>query len=139
MLKTAIETSQNIARTMSVLAIVAVLLSVIGLFSLVSLEALRRMRELAIRRVVGANAGQIGWILHKNYLLVFALGLLLGCGGGWFLSKMLMDSIFKISYGVPVFALLASSFGMIALAVLTIGLKIWQTLRVNPAEVLRSE
>ena len=139
MLKEAIEVSANIARTSGVLSILAVLLSAAGLFSLVSLEALRRMRELAIRRVVGASSGQVGWILQKNYIWVFALGLLIGCAGGWFLAKSLMDSIFQTNFGVPAWALLMSSFGMVALALVTIGVKIWQTLRINPAVVLRGE
>lgn len=139
MLKEAIEVSDNIARTMSVLATVAVLLSLIGLFSLVSLEALRRMRELAIRRVVGASAGHIGWILHRNYVVVFIVALAIGCAGGWALGKSLMDSIFETNYGVPISAMLLSCLGMLAFAVSTIGLKIWQTLRANPADILRND
>ena len=139
MLREAIQVSDNIAYTMGVLSGVAVLLSIIGLFSLVSLEALRRMREVAIRRVVGAQAGHIGWILHKDYALIFVAALGVGCIGGWFLSGMLMDSIFLIHYGVPAYALWAGSSGMLGLALLTIALKTAQTLRTNPANILRGD
>ena len=50
-----------------------------------------------------------------------------------------MDSIFKINIGVQPAALLWSTLGVLAVAAATIGLKLWQTLRVNPAEVLRGE
>lgn len=139
MMREAIEASDNIARSMVGFAGVAILLCITGLFSLVSLNVMRRMREVAIRRVMGASSGHISWILNKNYAWIFAVALLAGCLGGRFLALKLMDSIFKFNIGVQPQALLYSALGIIGMAALTIGFKIWQTLRVNPADVLRGE
>ena len=139
MMRDAIEASDNIARSMVGFAGVAILLCITGLFSLVSLNVMRRMREVAIRRVMGASSGHISWVLNKNYAWIFAAALLAGCLGGRFLALKLMDSIFKFNIGVQPQALLYSALGIIGMAALTIGFKIWQTLRVNPADVLRGE
>ena len=139
MLREAVEASDNIATSMVGFAGVAILLSITGLFSLVSLNVLRRMREVAVRRVLGASATQVGWILNKSYGWIFGFAVLLGCVGGRFLALKLMDSIFKINIGVQPTALLVSTLGVLAVAAGTIGLKLWQTLRVNPAEVLQGE
>jgi putative ABC transport system permease protein len=139
MLRQAIEVSDNVATTMFVFAGIAILLTITGLFSLVSLNVLRRLREVAVRRVMGASAGHIAWILNKNYILVFFFAILAGCIGGWVLARLLMDSIFRINIGVHPGVLIYGTFGILAVAAATIGLKIWQTLRVNPADVLRGD
>lgn len=138
-LREAAQVSDNIATSMIWFAGIAILLSITGLFSLVSLNVLRRMREVAVRRVLGASASQIGWVLNRNYAWAFGTAIVLGCLGGRFLALQLMDSIFKINIGVQASALTVSTFGVLAVAAATIGLKLWQTLRVNPAEVLRGE
>ncbi len=139
MLRDAVEVSDNIAMSMAVFALVAILLCVTGLFSLVSLHALRRMREVAIRRVLGASVREVAWILNKNYGLIFGLAIVAGCAGGYFFSISLLDSVFKINFGVSPVALIAGSVGIMVVAAATIGLKLWQTLQVNPADVLRGE
>jgi ABC-type antimicrobial peptide transport system permease subunit len=120
-------------------AMVAILLCITGLFSLVSLNVMRRLREVAIRRVMGASGTHISWILNKNYVWIFAAALLIGCVGGRFLALLMMDSIFKFNIGVQPQALIYSTLGILSIAAITIGVKIWQTLRINPAEVLRGE
>lgn len=139
MMRGAAEVSDNIASTMVGLAGLAILLSITGLFSLVSLNVLRRMREVAVRRVLGASAGQVGWVLNKSYGWIFLVAVVLGCFAGRFLAGSLMDSIFKINLGVQSAALVWSSLGVLAVAAATIGLELWQVLRVNPAGVLRGE
>jgi putative ABC transport system permease protein len=139
MIRPAIEVSDNIANSTAIFAGVAILLSITGLFSIISLNVLRRMKEVAIRRVMGASAIHVTWILNKSYCWVFVFSILIGCAGGWFFSKLLMDSIFKINFGVHGNTLIFSALGLLLVAGLTIALKIWQTMRINPAEVLRGD
>jgi hypothetical protein len=139
MLREAIEVSDNVASSMGVFSMVTVLLGMAGLFSLISLDVLRRLREMAIRRVMGASAYQVAWMLHRHLIWVFLLAVALGCAGGWFLAKSLMDSIFKINFGVPPTALLLGALGVMLVAGATIAFKLVQMLRVSPAEVLRGD
>ena len=97
------------------------------------------MREVAVRRVMGASAGQVAWVLNKSYGWIFGFAVLLGCVGGRVLTMKLMDSIFKINIGVQSGALIWSTLGILLVAFATIGIKLYQTLRVNPADVLRGD
>ena len=94
---------------------------------------------MAVRRVLGASAGQVAWILNRSYSWILLFAIIVGCMGGRFLALKLMDSIFKINVGVEAAAMLWGAFGMVAVATATIGLKLWQTLRINPADVLRGD
>ncbi len=132
------EVSANIAESMGVFALIALLLSVTGLFSLISLEVLRRLREVCIRRVMGASAGHVAWVLNRQYLLIFGVATIIGCVGGRMFAILLMDSIFKINHGVSSAALVAGASAVLLVAFATIGAKLRETLRTNPAEVLRS-
>jgi hypothetical protein len=138
-IREALEASENIARSMYFFSLVTILFTIAGLFSLTSLNILKRMREIAIRRVMGARAGNIAYLLNKNYIWIFGLALLTGSLGGRFLALTMMNSIFKINAGVQPGALAVSAFGIIFIAASTIGVKIWQTLRLNPSDVLRGD
>ncbi|MBD2699245.1 ABC transporter permease [Spirosoma sp. BT702] len=131
--------STNIAETMGVFALVTVLLAVSGLFSLISLNILKRMREVAIRRVLGATGPQVGWILHKNYLWILVIATFSGCAFGYFLAITLMNSVFKINNGVSSAVIILSAISVLAIAFFTIILKLLQTLKINPVTSLSSE
>lgn len=137
MVAEAVEVSDNIAESMAFFSLVAILLCITGLFSLVSLNILKRLRELSIRRVLGASVGHITWILNRNYITIFVGAIVFGCAFGRVLALKLMDSIFQINYGVSAMTLIVSSLCVMVVALATIGFKIWQTLRSNPADVLR--
>ncbi|GAB4027559.1 ABC transporter permease [Spirosoma gilvum] len=131
--------STSIAVTMGVFSLVTVLLAISGLFSLISLNVLKRMREVAVRRVLGATGAQVGWVLHKNYLWILAIATLVGCSLGYYMAIMLMNSVFKINNGVSAVAIILSAIAVLIIAFSTILLKLWQTLQLNPVDALKAE
>jgi len=133
------DVSKTVAHTMGVFAMITVLLAVSGLFSLISLNVLKRVREVAIRRVLGATGTQIGWLLNKSYVWVLVVAIVTGCSGGYLLGLSLMNSIFKMNNGIPTSALVFSAIGVVGVAFFTILLKLWQTLRINPADSLKAD
>jgi ABC-type antimicrobial peptide transport system permease subunit len=66
------------------------------------------MREIAIRKVVGAEAKHIFQLILKGYSWIFLLATGIGCYSGYVLSKLLMDMIFRINAGVSVVSLILS-------------------------------
>jgi ABC-type lipoprotein release transport system permease subunit len=139
MMMEATEASDNIARSMGMISIITVLLGCIGLFSIISLDVLRRMREVAVRRVMGASAANITWVLNRNLLAILAFSVITGCFFGWFFTKKLMDSIFYFNVGIHPSTILAGALGVLLITSVTIGLKVWRTLQINPATVLRND
>lgn len=120
-------------------AVITVILTTVGLFALISLNIVRRMKEIAIRRVVGASLKNITVLLNFRYFLISFLGVLVGTAGGYFLVRSLLDSIFAVHVGVEPWVLGLAGMGVLGIIVLTILLKMLGVIRMNPARVLRSE
>ena len=121
------------------LAIVATLLSMIGLYTLVSLSILNRTKEIGIRKVMGAPIPRILLVLSKRFLFILAISSLIGCVGGYYLSLMMLDSIWDqfldFTAGIYIYSVLI----MFVMTVATITGKIYQAALQNPVTCLRYE
>jgi ABC-type antimicrobial peptide transport system permease subunit len=135
----AYHTSNSIAKIFSWFAIVSILLTATGLFALVSLTALKKMKEIALRKVVGASPRHILVLINKGYFWVFIIAAILGCYGGWALTKLLLDMIFRINTGVGSGSVIWSVVVLFIIAAVTSGIKVWQAVRTNPVKLLRTE
>jgi ABC-type antimicrobial peptide transport system permease subunit len=135
----AYDTSKSIAKIFSWFAIVSILLTATGLFALVSLTALKKMKEIALRKVVGASPHHILVLINKGYFWVFMVATIFGCYGGWALTKLLLDMIFKINAGVGPRSVIGSALVLFIIAAVTSGIKVWQAVRTNPVKLLRAE
>ena len=120
-------------------AVITVVLTSVGLFALISLNIVRRMKEIAIRRVVGATLQNITVLLNFRYFLISILGVLVGAAGGYFIVKGLLDSIFAVHVGVAPWVLGLAGLGVLFLVMLTILLKMIGVVQMNPSKILRSE
>jgi len=135
----AYQTTNNIATIFFWFAILSILLTATGLFALVSLTALKKMKEIAVRKVVGAKWGHILVLINRGYFWIFIISAAVGCYGGWSLSKLLLDSIFKINAGIGITSLIGSVIVLFVITAITSGIKVWQASRANPVKLLRTE
>jgi putative ABC transport system permease protein len=94
------------------------------------------MKEIALRKVVGANPGHILVLVNKGYVWIFIIGAALGCYGGYALTSLLLN---MINVGVQVTTLVNSVIVLFVIAAITSGIKIWQAVRTNPVKLLRTE
>lgn len=131
--------SSSIATIFSAFAVVAMMLTATGLFALVSLTVLKRRKEIALRKVVGATTGQIWLLVNRSYVWIFFVASIIGCAGGWFFTKFLMDMIFKINIGIESLTLIFGVLTLFGIAAATVGFLVRKAVRSNPAVVLRSE
>lgn len=129
----------SIAKIFSWFALVSILLTATGLFALVSLTMLKKMREIALRRVVGATPGNILVMVNKGYFWIFMVSAAVGCYGGWMLSGVLLNMIFKVNAGIQQSTLVGSVVVLFVLGSLTTGVKVWQAIRTNPVKLLKAQ
>lgn len=120
-------------------AIITLLLAVTGLFALVSLNVLKRRKEIAIRKIVGATLGNIAILINRNYLWIFIIAAILGSAGGYWLTQMLLDSIYATHIGVSTLAIAISSIGIFVMVSIIVGIKVVRIGNANPSTMLRSE
>ncbi len=82
------------------LAVVATILSLIGMFNMISLDIIRKTKEVGIRKIQGASIPVIMYIISRKFIIVLLIASLLGCAGGYYISFMLMDSIWDYFAGI---------------------------------------
>jgi len=128
----------RMSKLFNLFAILAILISCLGLFGLVSYTTTCRIREIGIRKVMGASVGNILMLLSSRFLLlVIFSNLLAGVLSWYYMSKWLDNFAYKIDAGILNFVFA----GLIALGVALITLS-WHTLKAanaNPIKSLRYE
>jgi putative ABC transport system permease protein len=118
--------------------ILAIFIACIGLFALVSYSATLRVKEIGIRKTLGATVSNIMLLLSKEYLIlllvanVLAVPIIIYWGGLW-----LSNYAFRIGIGIGLFVL--PGLALILVSFLTTGYRTYVVARTNPVESLRSE
>jgi ABC-type antimicrobial peptide transport system permease subunit len=135
----AYKVTSNIAKIFSWFAIISILLTATGLIGLISLTIVKKMKEIALRKVVGARAGHILLLVNRGYFWIFIVGAAVGCYGGYALTKLLLDMIFAVNAGIASSTLVNSVLVLFIIVAITSGFKVWQAIRTNPVKLLRSE
>ena len=130
--------NESIATIFTWFALISVLMAATSMFALVSLNVLKKSKEIAIRKVVGAEDRHIFQLVMKGYLWIILLSAVVGCYGGYALSKLLMDLIFRINSGVSTSSLTWSFFGVLLICGATIGVRVWLVLRTKATDALKA-
>ena len=107
--------SASIATIFSWLAVVTALLTATALFALVSLTLLKRMKEIALRKVVGATPKDIFLLINKGYMWIVLAGTAFGCYIGWSVMQSLLNQIFRINAGIQTSTVVISIVVMLLL------------------------
>ncbi len=121
------------------LAVVATILSLTGMYNLVSLDIIRRKKEMGIRKIQGAPVPLIMYLVSRKFLIVLVVASVLGSAGGYYLSNLLMDSIWDYFVDIKIGILVMASLIMIVATLVTIIYKITRAAIVNPVVSLRYE
>jgi putative ABC transport system permease protein len=119
-------------------SIVATLLSLVGLYGVLSLSVGARLKEMAVRKAIGAQRDAILSLVLGEGLRLIGAGVLLGLG-----CAVLMGRVFRaLLFGVPPtdpLTLGAAALLFVMLGLLACALPAWRAARVNLMEVLRQE
>ncbi|HWD89107.1 MAG TPA: ABC transporter permease [Mucilaginibacter sp.] len=117
---------------------IAIFISCLGLYGLVSFMAVQRVKEVGIRKTLGASAVNIVYLFSKEFtLLIIVAFVISGPVGYYFMHKWLQDFTYKITIGPDIFilAILAS----VVIAWTSVGYKALKAALANPVKSLRSE
>ena len=129
---------ENQAKAIRVFTLVALLISCLGLFGLAEFYTRNKIKEIGIRRVNGALASEIMFLLNRNFLTPVIIAFAVACPVGWyFMDEWLENFAYKTELSWWVFALA----GLVALgiALLTVSFQSWKAATRNPVEALRYE
>lgn len=132
------KTEQRISRLSSIFAFLAIFISCLGLFGLATFTAERRVKEIGVRKVLGASVAGIVGLMSKDFLQPVLLALALASPLAWyFMRDWLSDFAYHVEIRWWIFALT----GLLAIGVALITVS-YQSVRValtNPVKSLRNE
>jgi len=131
--------NKNLVKMFAFLGIVALMLSVTGLFTLVSLNIIRKMKEIGVRKVLGASTWNITSVVNREFVIILLIACVGGGAMGWWLSGLLMGSIWDYYQQVSIVSMFISAIILLTASIISIGYKLYKTTRLNPANVLRVE
>lgn len=120
-------------------AIFAMLLSCAGLFGLVAQQISSRMKEMSIRKILGASIGQIVGLVNRKFLVLLVIAAVIALPISYAILSMLMNelSAYHLSLGPLPFAI---SIGLLVLTItLTLSSQIFSLATADPVKALRSE
>jgi putative ABC transport system permease protein len=131
--------NDNIVKMFVFLGIVALALSATGLYSLVSLNIIKRMKEIGVRKVLGASVSNISRIINTEFVIILLVASVIGSGLSYLAVDGLMDSIWDYYESPTVLTFVFSIALLFFISGLTIAYKVLSAARVNPVNTLRTE
>jgi putative ABC transport system permease protein len=121
-----------------VFAVLAVLIACLGLFGLVTFMAEQRVKEIGVRRVLGASVSNVVTLLSKDFLLLVVIACVFAFPVAWWaMHKWLQDFAYRVPVGWWVFA--AAGIVAVLIALLTVSSQSIKAALANPVKSLRNE
>ena len=120
-------------------AFVALLLSCAGLFGLVAQHTANKMKEMSIRKILGASVAQILELGNRKFVVILLIAAIIAAPISYALLTMLLDSFidYRMDIGPAPFIIAISLTTLVAFGI--IGMQARKLVTVNPAELLRHE
>jgi ABC-type antimicrobial peptide transport system permease subunit len=117
---------------------IAIFIGSLGLFGLVSFMANQKVKEVAIRKTLGASTSQIVQLFSKEFIGLVIIAFVLAAPAAWYTMQLwLSEFAFKVEISWIVFAI-SISFTLL-ISFLTVGYRSMRAARSNPVNALKSE
>ncbi|HET6253378.1 MAG TPA: ABC transporter permease [Puia sp.] len=131
-------TEQQRGQIFITFAIFAIFIACLGLFGLVTYAAEQRMKEISIRKVLGARIGGIVGLLSRDFALLITIAALIAFPLAWWLMHGWLQT-FAYRTGITWWIFLVAGATALAIALLTVSIQTIRAAVANPIKSLRSE
>jgi putative ABC transport system permease protein len=128
----------RLGRLLNIFATVAILLAVLGLFGLSAYAIQQRVKEIGIRKILGASVPNLVTLLSKDFLKLVAIASLIAFPIAWLvMNKWLEDFAYRVN--IPWWIFLVAGLLTVIIALLTVSFQAIRAAFVNPVKNLRAE
>ncbi len=132
------ESEQKQETIFTVFACIAIFIACLGLFGLSAFAISQRVKEIGVRKVLGANVSTIVALLSKDFLkLVIVAAVIAFPIAGYVMNKWLQGFAYRV--GIQWWVFLLAAFAAILIALLTVGFQAMKAALTNPVKSLRTE
>lgn len=128
----------RLSTAFTIAGILAILISCLGLFALAAFSVQLRIKEIGIRKVMGASSRSIVQLVTKDFSLLVGIAILISFPIAWYVMQTWqMDFPYKSGLSPKSFLLAGGACLMVAL--LTVGIQALKAAWANPVESIKSE
>ncbi len=132
------KSEERTGRVFITFAALAIFIACLGLFGLASYSAEQRIKEIGVRKVLGATVHNIVGLLSRDFIkLVFIAIIIASPIAWWIMDKWLGDFAYRVHINWKVFAI--SGLAAVFIALFTVSFKAIKAALMNPVKSLRSE
>ena len=127
----------QLARLYELFALIAVFLSCLGLYGLSSYMAVQRLKEVGVRKILGATPANIIYLFSREFIGMVCVAFLVAAPmAGYFLREWLQSYAYSTPLSWSIFALGGIATALVAL--ITVGFHALRSALMNPARHLKN-
>ncbi|MDB5134560.1 MAG: hypothetical protein JWP37_1163 [Mucilaginibacter sp.] len=128
----------QVAQVMTAASLIMVVISISGIFGLALLILGKKMKEISVRKVLGAGTGSIIFLINKEFLYAIGFAILFGLPISWWLTGNLFKLLAPES-SVSMMPLILSLISLIIMTAISVSWHIYKANTANPTQYLKDE
>lgn len=119
-------------------SLLAILVACLGLWVMTLFSTMTRVREIGIRKVLGADKKSLFWVLTREFTILTMLATVLGTPVSVILMNEWLDS-YAFHVTLPWWGFIISFILMMCIVLSTVVGQVWRVIRLKPMRILRNE
>jgi len=128
----------DIVNVVGIISIIAIIISCLGLLGMATYTTETRIKEISVRKVLGASNTTLVYLLSKGFLTVLALSVLIAVPAAYFINNLWLELIaYHTTFDAGVIML--GVFILLIFGILTVGSQTIRATYVNPVDNLKNE
>lgn len=131
--------SKNLQKIFLAMAVLSAFLSIVGIFSLAQINVARRIKEISIRKVLGASFKELLLTVNRSFTFILLTALILGSALGYLVSDQVLGLIYKYHAAASVPVSLLSGAFVVLLSLIIIAKVVLTPANANPVYGLRDD
>lgn len=121
------------------LAFLAISIASMGLFGMVVFTTETRLKEISIRKVMGASSGNLIYLLSKGFVVLLSVSAVIALPATYIFFEQVILTGYPYHQPIGFVELIGGLVGVLVIAFIMIGTQTLKAARANPAQVLKSE
>jgi ABC-type antimicrobial peptide transport system permease subunit len=129
---------QRIGQMTALFTGLTVLIACLGLFGLATYMAETRIKEIGVRKVLGASVFRITVLLSKDFLSLVMVAVAIGSPIAWYIMQQWLQR-YSYNIGLHAWVFVMAAVGVLLLSLLTISYQALRAAMANPVKSLKTE
>ena len=128
----------RLGKVMNLFSAIAIVLACLGLFGLSSYAAKQRVKEIGIRKVLGASLTNLAMLLSGNFIRMALIAIVIACPLAWWAMSKWLDG-FAYRAGIDWIVFVLAGVMVLAVTLATVSIQAVRTALLNPVKNLKVE